>query len=462
MAPAERFRGLEDLHDYQVETVKAIMARPRLVAILDMGAGKTISTLTAFAMLQAAGKVDHLFVWAPKAVAKTVWAQEAAAWSHTAHLEVNVALGTAKQRARALDDHADVYVMSYDNAQEDMHQRVPGPRDMVVYDELTRLKGVKSVRGKALRKHTARARRFLGLTGTPKPKDRQDLFMQAASIDSRLWGPSFYKWRAARFRTTDFQGYQWTELQGEAERIDEEYKSISFRIRPHRQPDPVFIRHELELPEALRRASNLALQELVLSLPSGLDEEARIDRALASAAVGSIKARQIGSGTVIEAEPGEGASRAHVLWGGKFDAVEEIVEESGGEPVLVLYQFVEERNELMRRFPKAARLDDDRSMESVVAAWNAGDVAMLIGHPASMGHGLNLQHGGRRLIWLSLPWSLEQYLQAIARLNRQGQREQVYVHLLMAQGSLDELVLARLQGRDEEQRRFMAAVLAAS
>lgn len=451
--------SLEDLHDYQVETVKAIMARPRLVAVLDMGAGKTISTLTAFAMLEGAGKVDRMFVWAPKAVAKTVWRQEAAAWHQTDHLRVSVVLGTAKQRKAALAAKADVYVLSYDNAQDDMKATQPGPRDMVVFDELTRLKGVKSVRGKALRAHTARARRFLGLTGTPRPKDRQDLFMQAASIDARLWGPSFYKWRAARFRTVDFQGYEWTELQGEAERIDQEYASLCFRVVPPRRPVPVFVRHDLELPAALRDMSKAAMKELVLSLPPDLRGEALVDRALASAAVGSMKARQIGSGTVIEAVPGEGASRAHVLWGGKFDAVEEIVEECGGEPVLVLYQFVEERAELLRRFPKAAVLDDERSMERVMADWNAGKVEMLIGHPASMGHGLNLQHGGRRMIWLSLPWSLEQYLQAIARLNRQGQTRQVYVHLLMAAGSLDALVLARLQGRDDDQRAFMRGIL---
>lgn len=458
-----------DLRPYQVRTVEEIVSRERLIAVLDMGAGKTISTLTAFVELQDNRKVDRLWVIAPKRVAQTVWAREAADWDHTRDLYVvNLAGLSPKKREAALAADADVYVCSYDLVDWVAARAGPFPADtMLVLDEVTRVKSAKSKRGKTIRELFAKCERRVGLTGSPRAKDRLDLFGQVLTIAGpSVWGSSFWKWQKTYFVTTDWQGYVWEPKPGADAKIDRDYESVAFRVETGRASVAQLVVEPVTLPADALAMHETALKEAVLAAGG-------VDQALQGAADATNKARQIAGGTVVMEQrrrSPDGASwlpaKTAVVHREKLAVFLELVEAANEaqETLLVLYGYRAEID-LMRPVlpPGSVILDEvpDDRVEATIEAWNRGEVPVLVGHPASMGHGLNLQKGGRRLVWWTLPWSLELYEQTIARLDRPGQTRTVYNHVLVAEGTLDGLVLSRLQGRAEAQDALKARLAAA-
>jgi hypothetical protein len=413
-------------------------------AILPMGAGKTVIAATAMLDLLATKALDYVWVVAPKRVANDVWGRELQDWAHLRHLRVSLVTGNQKQRLAALAKPADIYVTTFDLVVWlEEHLRAFSARAGVVIDETTRVKNPSAKSGKALRKLMAKSTWVWGLTGTPMSGGEADLFGQVLTvIGPGMWGKSFPQWQRQHFFPTDYQGYRWAIKADHRDRIRQEFADVCFTVPGKAHKAPVIVDHWLTLPPEVQRAHDTALRESVLRLgPQGLLQS------LSGAAVATGKARQITGGTVFDVE-----GLLHGVDRTKLDAVREIAEDSG-EPLLLLYQYRGELDLLREIWPRLPALGggtSDRVASDAIRDWNAGRLDALAGHPASMAHGLNLQQGGRRMVFYSLPWSLDAYLQTIARLARQGQTQDVYVHRLLARNTIDEVVVARLAGNGAE------------
>jgi SNF2 family DNA or RNA helicase len=417
-----------------------------------MGAGKTAAALTAFSDLYDQNKVNTLWVIAPKRVALTVWAQEVDDWAHLRDLTVSVVVGDPVRRAKRLAADVDIYVTTYELVPWLLLQRPKGFDDqtMIVLDELTRIKSPKSVRAKDLNKLIKNTRYRVGLTGTPRPRDDQDLYNQVLTIHGpdTSWGKSFYAWRKTHFYTTDYQGYDWQPKPGHDEKLRDDFARFSFRVEPPPMSAPIVIVEPVTLSRPVMEAHEEALKEAVLKFGS-------VENVLANSAVGMLKARQIAGGTFLD-----DTGQLHVVHDEKLEVLRDIVEDSG-EPVLVIYGFrgeVQLMRSLWPDMPVLGGLTNANLTPDIVHRWNQGRLPILAGHPLAMGHGLNLQAGGRRIVFWTAPWSIEERSQTIARLWRQGQTKQVYVHDLIATGTVDMAVYARLAKRADAQDVLLAMI----
>lgn len=440
-------------HEYQAYAIKRVEGQPNIGLFLEMGLGKTIITLTAVAHLLDDFAVGKVLVVAPKQVALTVWTQEAAKWSHTKHLRVSVMCGgSAADRRAALRAKADIYVINRENLAwlvDEVESR--WPFDMVVLDELSSFKSRSSGRWKALRRVRRQIKRLVGLTGTPAPNGLLDLWAQVYLLDEgAALGRTLTAYRDRYFTPGARKGYivyDWKPLPLAEEAIYERLeglclsmKSVDHLTMPERIDNVI----PVQLPgEALRQYRELE-REYLLRLGD-------IDIIGDSAAVVTGKLLQVAGGAIYD-DSGEW----HELHQAKLDALETVLEAANGKPVLCYYGYRHELNRIKSRFPQAEVL----STADQVRRWNAGEIPLLLAHPASAGHGLNLQSGGSTMVWFGLTWSLEQYQQANARLYRQGQKETVVIHHLVAAGTVDERVMRVLQGKASLQDELMDAVKA--
>ncbi len=434
-------------HDYQELTADALYEADGVVAVLPMGAGKSLATLMALTDLFKAGEIDRAVIFAPKRVAEIVWPEEVAKWRMPLDLGTLAGL-TPKKRAAELARDPQVLVVNYELAPwlEAQGWSADG-RTAVVFDEVSRLKNAKGRRRKNIVRMTRRAKMRWGLTGTPKGNSALDLWGQADIVRPDVWG-GFYAWRARYFRPVDRDGHQWKVLPGCEEIIDEEFSALAFRLSEGRIPRheaPTLLVDRVRLPEAALRTYREFEGELIAELESGAEITAE------SAAAAAMKCRQIASGTVYDDDGGW--QDIHTA---KLSALQDIVEDSG-EPVLVFYQFLAEVEAMRSVWPDLAVLGGEtKNAAPIVEAWNRGEVPVLAGHPASMGHGLNMQYGGRRAVWYSLTWSMEEYQQANARLARQGQTQQVYIHHLLADRTIDRTVYRALQTKTDVQTALLS------
>jgi len=420
------------MHDYQVKLVGTLLTDQHPLCIAPMGSGKTFATLAAFDK----SDLNTMVVFAPLRVAQTVWSTEAAKWFP--YLRVSVCVGTEAQRRRAMQAPADIFVFNYETATwllVELKNRSFGKDVMVVFDELTRLKNPSSVRGKAIRKLTQGAGKRVGLTGTPRPTGDMDLFAQVTAVKGPVWGTSFPQWRARHFYKPNPFGYEWAPRPGST--IGAEFAALSHAVTPPPTTPPHVIEHHVKLPAEAQRAHDTALREAIL-------EHGSVEEVLAHAAVGTMKARQIVAGSVLDEN---GVS--HVTHNEKLDVLADIVTDTE-ENLLVVYGFRAEVAALKAKWPDVREMGSGDAA-ATVEAWNRGDIKMLAVHPMSAGHGLNLQAGGRRIVFLTCPWSAEERQQTIARLARQGQTQPVYVHDIIADQTVDEAVYARLRGREAAQ-----------
>lgn len=443
-------------YDYQAYAIDKIIDNKRFGLFLDMGLGKTVSTLTAIEQLKYDYlDVDKVLVIAPKRVAEDTWAQEVEKWTHLTYLDVSLVLGTPKQREQALEKDADIYVTNKENTKWICERfKKDWPFDMVVIDELSTFKNSDSQRFKILKKKWPLFDRFVGLTGTPAPKNIMDLWAQIYLIDG---GERLGKFKT-HFRQRYFypthkvaeHTFNW-ELKDGAK--DEIYKmisdvTVSMESKDYlKMPERVDTVKEAKLSKKERALYDELEQNMVIE--NDIDDDKDIV-ALNSASL-SNKLLQMSNGAVYA----DDGSITHIH-DKKLELLDEIIEESQGQPILVMYNYKHDKERLLERYSFAETLDSDDYMER----WNNGEIQMLITHPASAGHGLNLQYGGSIMVWFGLTWNLEYYEQANARLYRQGQKKTTVIHHLLTENSIDQKVYESLKNKKLGQNELMNAVKA--
>ena len=407
-------------------------------------------TLTAVRDLIEDFAVTRVLVIAPKRVAEDTWTRESTKWDHLKGLRISPVLGGPVERRKALEAEADVYVIGRDNVQWLVeHLGRHWPFDMVVIDELSSFKNPQAKRFRALRKVMPRVDRVVGLTGTPSPNGLMDLWAEIYLLDQgeRL-ERTIGAYRELYFRPGASNGhvvYQWLPRRGAAETIERKLSDLCVSMSAA---------DYLKLPERIDNVIPVKLQAAELEKYRELEREQVLSLgddqtivALNAAAVMN-KLLQMANGCVYT----DGGAYA-AIHERKLEALQEIIETTD-EPVLVFYSFRHDLEAIKAGISEAEELTGPES----IARWNAGEIRVLLAHPASVGYGLNLQDGGRVIVWYGLTWSLELYQQANARLYRQGQTKPVIIHHLVAEGTVDEQVMRALQAKDTSQAALLAAL----
>lgn len=444
-------------YPHQAAGIDWITEHPAAGLFWGMGTGKTVTTLTAIdRLLYDCLEEGPVLVIAPKRVAENTWSKEAAKWEHLRHLRVSKIMGTARERLAALNKPADLYVINRENVVwlVDQYngavfgQRWPFP--VVVIDELSSFKSAQAKRWKALRRVRGRIRRIIGLTGTPRPNGIEDLYAEIYLLDQgeRL-GRTLGTFRARYLVPEKMNGhivYSYRPREGAEAEVYERLGDICMSIRKDdvlSLPGQIYEDVELEAPAELLRRYKQFERDQVLEC---LDADGEI--VAGSAAALTNKLLQFANGAIYDMD-----GRAHELHTIKLDALEELIEAAGGDSVLVLYAYKHDADRIRQRI-KCRELDKPEDMD----AWNRGEIPVALAHPASIGHGLNLQDGGHIIIWFGLTWSLELYQQANERLNRPGQRNVCRVYHLILKGTHDSRVLQSLKNKDQGQAAAIEAL----
>ena len=448
----------EQLHDYQRRSADMIVNNFNCGLFLDMGLGKTVSTLTAIRELREIGFIDKVLIIAPKKVAQVTWKDEINNWEHLKGLRISVIDGTAAQRRAAMMADADIYTVSRDNVVWLVveHGGVKLPYDMVVIDELSSFKNYASKRFKALRRVRKFIPRVVGLTGTPAPNGLIDLWAQMFLIDEgKRLGKTITGYRDRFFTAGRRNGdivYQW-DLKSPAEETEQKISDlikdicISMSAEDYlKMPDKLMYYDRVKLSDKDFKAYKTFEREQVLEfIESGETITA------ASAAALSNKLQQFANGAMYDAD-----RKVLQLHDEKIEKLKELVEAANGQPVLIAYSFKHDLDKIMDALKEYKPVKLEKPEQ--IADWNAGKINVLVTHPASAGHGLNLQKGGHIMIWYGLTWALELYQQFNARLYRQGQKKPVSIHHIITTDTVDEKIIKSLDGKDTTQRSLMDAI----
>jgi SNF2 family DNA or RNA helicase len=439
-------------HEYQSYATDFILSHPISAVFLEMGLGKSVITLSAiFDLCLDSFLVCKVLVIAPLRVARDTWPSEIKKWEHLKGLSYSVAVGTEKERIDALMTRSTMYIINRENVDWLVNKSgIPFDFDMVVIDELSSFKSYGAKRFKSLLKVRPSVNRIVGLTGTPSSNGLMDLWAEFRILDlGQRLGRYITHYRNTYF-TPDKRNAQvifsYKPLPGAEDKI---YKQISDITISMKSID------YLKMPECLVNEVSVSLNEKEWNIYSKLkddmvtklgDEE--IDAV--NAAVLSGKLLQMANGAVYDSE-----NKTHIIHDKKLDALEDLIEGANGKPVLVAYWFKHDLERIKNRFP-VRQIKASKDIED----WNDGNIPIAVIHPASAGHGLNLQSGGSTLIWFGLTWSLELYQQTNARLYRQGQNETVIIHHILTKGTIDEDVMTALTRKEETQASLIDAVKA--
>jgi SNF2 family DNA or RNA helicase len=411
------------LRPYQNQAADFLYEHDRAMILAPVGAGKTAITLTAMNDMLRHGHVKRFLVIAPLRVAASVWPAELPKWA--TGITMAVAVGTPAQRLAALNGAAQVVVTNYDNLQWLAGQKLNF--DGVVFDELTRLKNPSGARFKALAKVLDCKVRW-GLTGSFTSNGLEDVFGQCKIIDQQLLGRSKGAFQQQYFYLVNREYGDWQPRPGSLELVMRRIKPATFVLEPGEYKDKLPPMHTVEMRMDLpdRKPYDDMKKDFVTRFPDAT-------AVAVNAAVVTQKLQQMAAGFVYTPEP---------VWFSthKFDRLEELLAENQQANTIVFYNYVEELSELQRRFPHARTVDS-------IDDWNAGRVRLLCLHPKSAGHGLNLQHGGHHIVWLSLPWSLELFEQANGRLHRSGQTRDVWCYVMLANQTVDEKIWRALHDK---------------
>ncbi|MBP3590200.1 MAG: DEAD/DEAH box helicase [Muribaculaceae bacterium] len=439
-------------YPHQAAGINWIIEHQAAALFWGMGTGKTVTTLTAVDRLLHDYLEDGpVLVIAPKRVAENTWSKEAGKWEHLQHLRVSRVMGTEKQRLAALAAPADIYVINRENVVwlvETLQSR--WPFRIVVIDELSSFKSAQAKRWKALRRVRGRIDRVIGLTGTPRPNGLEDLWPETYLLDqgARL-GRTLGAFRARFLVPEKMNGhivYSYRPREGAEGEVYSRLADMCMSIKKEdvlSLPGQIYEDIELEAPAALLKKYKQFERDSILEC---LDEEGQIVAGTAAALTN--KLLQFANGAIYDMD-----GRVHHLHDIKLDALEELIEAAGGEPVLVLYAYQHDADRIRERI-KCRALDKPEDID----AWNRGEIPVALAHPASIGHGLNLQDGGHILIWFGLNWSLELYQQANERLNRPGQKNVCRVYHLVLKGTHDARVLKSLKNKDIGQAAAIEAL----
>lgn len=437
-----------DLHGYQRKAIDFVLRERRCMLTLGMGLGKTTSTLTAVSDMLDGFTATKVLVIAPLRVANSVWAQEARLWQHLQHLRVSVCTGSEKARRAALALDAEVYVINRENVPWLVENYgAKWPFDVVVIDESSSFKSASSKRFKSIRKMLPHIDAMILLTGTPSPNGLLDMWSQMYLVDygERL-GRTMTGYKD-RFFEADYFGRKFELRPGSAEKI---HALLSDKIIHMSAEDYLDVPTRIDFtigvdlpPDAMR--GYLDFERTMLAEIEGEEVEAT------TAAVLANKLLQYANGALYTDANG-GWGETHTA---KLDALADVVEDNPDETMLVAYNYKSDLARLMARFPHARVLD---KKQETIDAWNRGEISMLLAHPASAGHGLNLQKGGALCVWFGLNWSLEYYQQFNARLHRQGQTRPVRVAHIVSNNTIDQRVLSVLQSKDATQKSLLDAL----
>lgn len=445
-------------HDYQRYATEYIESHPEAAVFLDMGLGKTSITLTALNnLLFDYFDVHRILVVAPLRVARNTWSDEIEKWEHLHNLTFAIAVGPEKERLEALKKQADITMINRENLQWLIEKSgQPFEYDMVVIDELSSFKNHQAKRFKALMKVRPKVKRIVGLTGTPSSNGLMDLFAEFKILDMGMrLGRFIGQYRNTYFKPDKVNGpivYSYKPLPGAEDAIYEKISdiTISMKAADHlRMPELINTKYMVHLSEKEKKKYEDMKAELVLALPEG-------EITAANAASLSGKLSQMANGAVYADD--ESILPIHDR---KLDALEDIIESANGKPILIAYWFKHDFMRIEQRLTEKKipfqKLDSDTSMKK----WNRGELPVALIHPASAGHGLNLQSGGSTIVWFGITWSLELYQQTVARLYRQGQSSgTVTVIHILTECTVDEKIMKALADKDSTQSALIDAVKA--
>ena len=441
-------------HKYQSIALERIYKTPKIGLMLDMGLGRTVITLTAIEdFIYNRFELGKVLVIAPLRVAEDTWSRESMKWDHLRHLRISKVLGTPQQRRKALAQDADIYIINRENVvwltNELSSVGTAWDFDMVVIDELSSFKSPKAQRFKALKKYISFSKRVIGLTGTPAPNGLIDLWSQIYLLDGgeRL-GKTITGFRARYFLPDKRNQTTIFSYKPKAESESAIYDKISDICVSMSAED------WLDMPERVDSVQHVQLSGKELSMYEEFEKEQYLEFrqgaiTAATAAALTNKLLQFANGAVYFSD-----GSYKVTSDKKLDALSEIVDTSQGQPILCFYSYRHDCERILKRFKGAKKLESAED----IAKWNAGEIPLLLAHPAGAGHGLNLQDGGHIIVWFGLTWSLEQYQQANARLHRQGQKHTVVIHHLITDGTMDSKVLDSLQGKKDVQDELLESL----
>lgn len=435
------------LHPYQQAAVQHILDTPKCALWMEMGLGKTVATLTAIEALLDSVDVARVLVVAPLRVARSTWPAEIAKWG--LRIRHRVITGTAAQRRAAAEADAEVHLINYENLAWLVEQYGRSwPWDMVVLDEASKMKNRASLRWKALAKVQGQISRLVELTGTPAPNGLIDLWAPICLLDrgERL-GRSLTRFRE-RWFDADYFGYHYTPKPGADAEIHAAVADLVLTLRAEDYlalPDYVPVLVPVTLPGPARDLYTRLEKDMFVALAEG-------EVTAVSAAALSNKCRQVANGHLYT-DGGNGAWEP--VHDAKLQALADLIGEIQGAPLLVAHSYQSDLARLRAAFPQARVLDEN---PQTIDQWNAGQIPLLLAHPASAGYGLNLQAGGHLICWFGLDWSLELYQQFCARLHRQGQTKPCFIYHLIAADTVDELVLERLRSKRDVQDILLDAL----
>ncbi len=439
-------------HSYQEYAVKFIESHPISALFLDMGLGKTSITLTAVnELLFDSFEVRKVLVIAPLRVARNTWCDEIKKWDHLRNIKYSIVVGTEKERISALNENADIYIINRENV--DWLVKKSGYKfdfDMVVIDELSSFKNHQSKRVKSLMKIRPKVKRIVGLTGTPSSNGLMDLFAEFKVLDlgERL-GYFIGQYRNTYFKPDKTNGaivYSYKPLPNAEDSIYEKISDITVSMKASeylKMPELVISNYKVEMSDNEKKQYDEMKKNLICEIKDG-------EITVSNAGSLSNKLSQFANGAVYDDE--QNIVEIHSR---KLDALEDIIESMNGKPLLVAYWYKHDLQRIKKRF-------DVREIKTGkdIADWNKGKIPVALIHPASAGHGLNLQQGGSTLVWFGLTWSLELYQQTNGRLYRQGQKNTVVIQHIVTKGSIDEQILKALERKNKTQEDLIEAVKA--
>lgn len=446
-------------HAYQEHCINKILDTPKIGLFLDMGLGKTVTTLTAVKELKYNRfQVRKVLVIAPKKVAEGTWSREKDKWEHTKMLRVSLILGSQAKRIRALNTPADIYIINRENVVWLVdYYRNDWPFDMVVVDESSSFKSHKAKRFKALASAGPHIERMVELTGTPSPNGLEDLWAQIFLLDQgeRL-GKRYTQFRERYFDPGNRGNnivYNYEAKPGSEESILEKISDICISMKAEdylQLPDVTYHEIPVEMDAKSQKAYAELERKMVLELPE--DEE---NISVTSAAALSNKLLQLANGAVYDEE-----HEVHEVHNCKLEAFTELIESLQGKPVLVFYNFQHDKSRILEVLKKSTLRVRELKTTQDEDDWNNRQIDILLAHPASAAYGLNLQEGGNHVVWFGLTWNYELYTQANKRLHRQGQREKVIIHHLICSGTRDVDVMQALNKKDDVQNWVMESLKA--
>lgn len=434
----------EQLFNYQGRGVDFIKEKRKCALFLDMGMGKTTTTLTAIRDMFDDFSAFRVLIIAPLRVANTVWKQESQKWEHLSDLNIGIATGTEGQRKAVLERGYDITIINRENVPwlvEFYKAKHQWPFDTIIIDESTSFKNSASKRFKAMKQILKYVYNIVLLTGTPSPQGMIDLWSQMYMIDfgERLWRNKS-TFLNLYFETGGFQHYEHTMIEGCDRVIRAKIKDVCMTMLSEdylELPEMIPLRHTVILPDAAKKTYKELKKEMLITMKGGTDISAP------SAAALNNKLLQICNGAVYDED-----GTYHLIHDGKIEALKDIVENNPDENLLVAYNFKSDKERLMKAFPFAVVLDKEGV---AVDQWNKGEIKMLLAHPQSAGHGLNMQFGGSTLIYFGLTWSLEYYQQFNKRLHRQGQKSNVRIIHIVVEGGVDEAVMEAINNKAKSQ-----------